>query len=53
MTGGRQGFGNQDNQGSGMGGAMGGRMPQEQYEKKGHNVHDHDESDSYENRTVG
>lgn len=49
MTGGQQGFGNQGNQGSGMGS----RTPQEQYEKKGHNVHDHDESDSYENRTVG
>jgi hypothetical protein len=40
---------------SGMGGGMGGGMgntPQEQYEKTTHNKHDHDESESHEQRSV-
>jgi hypothetical protein len=47
---GGQGFGQQQ---GGIGGGISGGAPREQYEKKGHNVHDHDESESYENRTVG
>jgi hypothetical protein len=58
---GQQGYGNQggltgQQQGQGVGGGLGGgagHTPQEHYEKKGHNVSDHNESDSYEQRTVG
>jgi hypothetical protein len=53
MTSGNQGYGNQQ-QGtgmSGMGGGMG-NTPQEQFEKTTHNKHDHDESESHEQRSV-
>lgn len=58
MTSGNQGYGNQQGTTggmSGMGGGMGGGMgntPQEQYEKTTHNKHDHDESESHEQRSV-
>ena len=33
--------------------SVAGNTPQETYEKHAHNVHDHDENETYERRNVG